>query len=335
MSGSILQTFRKNYDKLCQEYEQYKEFHDTIGEVIPNVLELLDSLFTEEHVKAAPNYQLLVEDYLNEIKSLLAPENYQQIKLETQMPDAYDAPSKRRAKVKCIKKMRPTVKKTPGAAGHTATDPTAPALVGAPAKCVAPVVIDPYSGPNKRRKAPAKMQRRAGGAYPSDQVKPDGGEASSLPIKINVALQQKQQDDTEIGRLKKALAAPAPAPAPQPKIPIPVAATRYRTPLQALQEKNAPPKSTSFTGPPERKKMPSQIHISLPGDDNTRAILMDDGRIIDARNGQERGQILPTGKIILDKKEFGAIAVVDRTETDKYSPVSGNFARCSAVKSRG
>lgn len=340
MSGSILETFSKNYEKLCTEYKQYKDFHDTMSQVIPNILELLDSLFLEEHVKAAPNYELLVEDYLNAIKALIAPENYKQIRLESQLPDIYDAPSTRRDKIKRINKLvRPKiVPKTVidnASASASTSDSTSPV----------PQVIDPYAA-RRRRQAPVKLQKKGGGSYPKTNGDSDTiGSASSasgtepvshdpLPIKVGFDLneyhrQKDEQQRTELTEITKA------------------AKKVYQTPLEALREQELdqrPPhlggttniSSSGVNNPLNSENplngggstsLPDRIYISLPDDTESKAILESDGRIIDMRNGLERGRILPTGKIILDKKEFGCIPVVERDNTKDYIPVSHTFGR--------
>src|SRR5438132_11985172 len=103
---SILDTFQKNYDKLKSEYIEYKEYHDTMSETVPIMLELLDNLFLEENIKVLPNYSELVDDYLDEIKQMLATENYKQLKLEHTLPNVYDAPRTRKDKAARVTKLK-------------------------------------------------------------------------------------------------------------------------------------------------------------------------------------------------------------------------------------
>jgi hypothetical protein len=103
---SILDTFQKNFDTLKSEYTEYKDYHDTMITIIPNILELMDSLFLEENIKALPNYNLLKEDYLDVIKRTLEPDNYKDVKFEAELPDIYDAPRTRKEKAKKITKLK-------------------------------------------------------------------------------------------------------------------------------------------------------------------------------------------------------------------------------------
>ncbi len=333
MSGAILATFQKNYEKLCQEYQQYQEFHDTMSVVIPNILELLDSLFLEEHVKAAPNYDLLVEDYLNAIKVLVAPENYEQIKLESQLPDIYDAPSARRGKVKKIKKLVRESKIVPTIQPRQAVTPVPTTSTTPPA----PSVIDPYA-PKGRRKAPGNVQKKVG-SYPLTGAPAVSGppallpvpkkKIDPLPIKIDLNKTSSPSSSSSSSELdleshlrkqeerdKKDLTMAARATIASSDHSI-----NYCSPLEALQEKTLTDTSSPITSLPDR------IYISLPDPEESQAILMNDGRIIDIKNGLQRGEILPTGKIILDKKEYGSIGVVDPGEGDEYFPVTHSFGR--------
>lgn len=103
---SILDTFQKNFDTLTGQFTEYKDYHDTMVSTIPTILELLDSLFLEENVKALNNYKLLKEDYLDAIKAILDPDNYKDVKFEAELPDIYDAPRTRREKAKKITKLK-------------------------------------------------------------------------------------------------------------------------------------------------------------------------------------------------------------------------------------
>jgi hypothetical protein len=308
----ILETFQKNWEKVRAEYIEYKEYHDTMIQTIPVIIELLESLFLEDSIKRLNNYDLLVEDYLDGIKRILSPENYQQVKLETNLPDAYDAPRTRRDKAKKTTKItKKLVTETPSLSARAARANLETALnLGVPATLSTANIV-----------ATAKT---------ADEVKEasDAREARETRIPTTTRL---RLNGTPVPA-EEANQPPAPPVFNSAGVPSNLRLATTPTikndelPLKLFSEEGKKfqksPLTTAIIAD-AAKNLPNKVLIEMP--DETKAWLCDDGRILDVNGTMQKGSISDTGKVIYHNSEIGTIKLVPISE--KYIQLMTNFGR--------
>lgn len=268
---SILETFQKNFDILKSEYTEYKDYHDTMITIIPSILELLDSLFLEENIKHLENYNLLKEDYLDVIKRTLEPDNYRDVKFETELPDIYDAPRARREKAKKISKLK----------AQRVT--TLPARVTIPTKSQIPLPISHGSHGSQGLHGSQAQGSQGSQGLQGLQKEPESEPEKNVP-KVDKALKAYAEEGKRL----------------------------YQSPLECEKRRGL------------AHTPPDKVLIELP--DETKAYLLNDGKITDLKHSRELGKIAENGVVYLNNAELGKINLVDRDEA-KFLMLTNNFGK--------